>query len=149
MESSYSPPRNVTLYGLAMLISLVGLADAIYLTVHHLTGESVRCTISGGCSAVLGSPYAVVAGIPIAALGASAYFIAFSLATMAAFGSELARKLLPLVIAPMLIATLWLFYLQAFVLHAYCDFCLLSGAMTLSLTILVVAACVIHHKKLR
>jgi uncharacterized membrane protein len=126
------------LYGLAMLISLIGLGDAVYLTVHHLTGQSVRCAVSSGCSAVLSSAYATLAGIPIAAIGAAAYFMAFSLATLAAFGYDRARTWLVLVIAPMLLSTLWLFYLQAFVLRAYCDFCLLSAAMTLGLTILVV-----------
>jgi len=128
------------LYVLAMLISLVGLGDAIYLTVHHLTGESVRCAVSSGCSAVLSSSYAVFAGVPIAAIGAAAYFIAFSLSTLAAFGSERARGWLFLIVVPMLISTLWLLYLQTFVLHAYCDFCLLSALMTLTLTVLVLVA---------
>jgi uncharacterized membrane protein len=138
MESSTSPRRISLLYGLAMVISLVGLGDAVYLTVQHLTGQSVRCAVSSGCSAVLGSAYATLAGIPIAAIGAAAYFMAFSLATLAAFGSYRARTWLALVIAPMLLSTLWLLYLQAFVLRAYCDFCLLSAAMTVGLTILVV-----------
>jgi uncharacterized membrane protein len=138
MESSASPRRISLLYGLAMLISLVGLGDAVYLTVHHLTGRSVRCTVSDGCSTVLSSVYATLAGIPIAAIGAAAYFMAFSLATLAAFGYDRARAWLALIVAPMLLSTLWLLYLQAFVLRAYCDFCLLSASMTLVLTILVV-----------
>jgi uncharacterized membrane protein len=138
MESSALPRRISLLYGLAMLISLVGLGDAVYLTVHHLTGRSVRCAVSVGCSAVLSSAYATLAGVPIAAIGAAAYFMAFSLATLAAFGYDRARTWLALVVAPMLLSTLWLLYLQAFVLRAYCDFCLLSAAMTLGLTILVV-----------
>jgi uncharacterized membrane protein len=138
MESSASPRRISLLYGLAMLISLVGLGDAVYLTVHHLTGRSVRCTVSDGCSTVLSSVYATLAGIPIAAIGAAAYFMAFSLATLAAFGYDRARAWLAIIVAPMLLSTLWLLYLQAFVLRAYCDFCLLSASMTLVLTILVV-----------
>jgi uncharacterized membrane protein len=136
MESSSR--RIYLLYGLAMLISLIGLGDAVYLTVHHLTGQSVRCAVSGGCSAVLGSAYATLAGIPVAAIGAAAYFLAFSLATLAAFGYSQARTLFALVIAPMLISTLWLLYLQAFVLRAFCDFCLISAGMTIVLTTLVV-----------
>jgi uncharacterized membrane protein len=136
MESSSR--RIYLLYGLAMLISLIGLGDAVYLTVHHLTGQSVRCAVSGGCSAVLGSAYATLAGIPVAAIGAAAYFLAFSLATLAAFGYSQARTWFALVIAPMLISTLWLLYLQAFVLRAFCDFCLISAGMTIVLTTLVV-----------
>jgi uncharacterized membrane protein len=66
------------LYVVAAVLSLLGLADALYLTIEHVTGQSVRCTILAGCSAVLSSPYAVVAGIPLAAIGAAAYFAVFS-----------------------------------------------------------------------
>jgi uncharacterized membrane protein len=140
MESSYAATGIMWRYGLAMMVCLVGLGDAIYLTVHHLTGQSVRCAISGGCSVVLSSPYAIFAGIPIAAIGALAYFIAFSLATLAAFGYKRAQDWLILIVAPMFVSTLWLLYLQTFILRAYCDFCMLSAAMTITLTILAIVA---------
>jgi len=128
------------IYGPAMLISLIGLGDSIYLTIQHLTGHSVRCSVTTGCSAVLSSHYATVAGVPTAAFGALAYFTAFSLATLAAFGHARARTALAILVAPMLITTLWLFYVQAFVLRAYCEYCLLSAGMTLTLAALVAAA---------
>ncbi len=128
------------LYGIAALVSLVGLADSIYLTVEHLTGQSVRCTITSGCSEVLSSPYATVRGYPLAALGAIAYFLFFSLATLAAFGYRSLGKLLVPLVAVMFVTTLWLFYLQAFVIHAFCQFCLLSALVTTTLTILVILA---------
>lgn len=123
-----------------MLFSLIGLLDSIYLTVQHLTGKSVKCTVTGGCSKVLSSSYATIAGMPTAAFGALAYFTAFSLATLALFGYKQARTGLAILIVPMILTTLWLFYLQAFVLHAFCEFCLLSATMTLMLTALVVLA---------
>src|SRR5215211_3930962 len=122
---------SVIIYGLAMVISLIGLGDSIYLTVQHLSGRSVKCTVTSGCSAVLSSSYATLAGIPTAAFGVLAYFAAFSLATLAVFGYGWARTWLMLLVAPMLAMTLWLVSVQAFVLHAYCEFCLLSAAMTL------------------
>lgn len=125
------------LFGLAALLSLGGLADSIYLTVTHLTGEDVTCLASSGCSEVLSSAYASVGNIPLGALGALGYFVAFSLATLAAFDYPRARTLLTVVVAGMLATTLWLLYVQAFVLHAFCDFCLLSAALTLSLSALV------------
>ena len=128
------------IYVPAMLVSLVGLADSVYLTVQHLTGQSVKCTVTNGCSAVLGSKYAMIAGIPTAAFGALAYFAAFSLATLAVFGYAQARTGLAILVVPMVLMTGWLFFLQAFVLHAFCEFCLLSAAMTLTLTALVIAA---------
>ena len=119
------------------LLSLVGLADSIYLTVQHATGQSVRCTIISGCSEVLSSPYATIRGVPLALLGAGAYFTVFSLATLSAFGYAFARKLLLVVVGLMFLTTLWLLYLQAFVIGQFCQFCLLSAAVTIILSLLV------------
>ena len=128
------------LYITAAIVSLIGLADAIYLTVEHVTGQSVRCTIIAGCSEVLSSRYAVVAGLPLAAVGAAAYFSVFSLATLAAFGYRVAGTLMTAVVLLMFLFSLWLIYLQAFVIHAFCQFCLLSAAVTTALTIIALLA---------
>lgn len=119
-------------------LALVGLADAIYLTVQHVTGQSLRCTIVSGCSEVLSSSYASINGIPLALIGAVAYFTVFSLATLAAFAYPLVGKLLLVVIGLMFLTTLWLIYLQAFVIGQFCQFCLLSALVTIVLSILVV-----------
>lgn len=137
-ESPPHAPRLSRLFALAAVLSLVGLADAIYLTVEHLTGRSVRCSVTSGCSEVLASPYATVGGYPLAAFGALAYFTAFSLATLAAFGSERAGSLLAVLVALMFATSLWLLYLQAFVLHAFCQYCLLSAAITTLLLVIVI-----------
>lgn len=136
-DSRPSAARRNYLYAAAALLSLVGLADAIYLTVEHLAGRSVRCTITTGCEEVLKSAYATVGSIPLAALGSLGYFTAFSLATLAAFGNEKARSLLFYLVALMLVVSVWLFIVQAFVLKAFCQFCLLSGAVTLLLSVIV------------
>ena len=140
MEETNQPNiarRAATLYSVAALVSLIGLADSIYLTVEHLAGRSVRCTITSGCSEVLSSPYASVRGFPLAAIGAMAYFVVFSLATLAAFGYRSVGKLLTLLVTAMFLTTLWLLYLQAFVIHQFCQFCLLSALVTTTLTVLV------------
>jgi uncharacterized membrane protein len=133
--------RKVALpYGVAGLVSLLGLADSIYLTVEHISGRSVPCTIVSGCSEVLSSPYASVRGIPLALIGATAYFSAFSLATLAAFDYKLAATLLTFLVGLMFLTTLWLIYLQAFVIGHFCQFCLLSAIVTTILTVLVAIA---------
>jgi len=47
------------------------------------------------------------------------------------------RKLLAAIVTAMFLTTLWLFYLQAFVIHHFCQFCLLSALVTTTLTVLV------------
>jgi len=118
---------------LAAVIALIGLADSIYLTIKHYTGEAVPCSVVEGCEQVLTSSYAEVAGFPLAAFGAIAYFIAFALAILAAFGNRLMWRLFSVQVVFMMVFTIWLFYLQAFVIGAFCQFCLLSAATTLVL----------------
>src|SRR5687768_10899241 len=136
-----APSRKAALlYGVAALVSLAGLTDSIYLTIEHISGRSVKCTIVSGCSEVLSSPYATVGGIPLALIGAAAYFSVFSLATLAAFEYKLAGTLLTLLTGLMFLTTLWLLYLQAFVIGHFCQFCLVSALVTTILTVLVVIA---------
>jgi len=134
------------LYFTAAVVSLLGLADAIYLTVEHVTGQSVRCTIVAGCSEVLSSQYAVMAGVPLALIGAAAYFGVFSLSTLAAFGYRIAGTLLTVLVVLMFLFSLWLIYLQAFVIHAFCQFCLLSAAITTALTVIVLIRVILARK---
>jgi uncharacterized membrane protein len=128
------------LYVVAALLSLLGLADALYLTIEHVTGQSVRCTIISGCSAVLSSPYAVVAGLPLAAIGAAAYFAVFSLAILILFGYRNASKLLSAMVIAMFAVSLWLIYLQAFVIREFCQYCLLSAVITTALLVVTLIA---------
>jgi uncharacterized membrane protein len=127
------------LYAAVAIVSVVGLADATYLTVQALTGETLSCGGSPDCFRVLGSSYAKVGGIPVAMLGALAYFSAFTFATFAAFGYARAPKFLALMVGMMFLATLWLLYVQAFLLHAYCRYCLLSAAITFLIAGLLIA----------
>lgn len=126
------------IYSIAAIISLVGLAEGTYLTVLNLTGETAICGGSAGCFEVLGSSYAKIGPIPVAALGALAYFTAFAFATFAAFGRAQARIFFAATVLSMFAMTLWLLYVQAFLLHAFCRYCLFSTAMIFFLTGMVV-----------
>jgi uncharacterized membrane protein len=127
------------LYAVAAIVALAGLADATYLTVQALTGETLSCGGSPDCFRVLGSSYARVGGVPVALVGTVAYFSAFAFATFAAFGYARVRTLLIPTVGAMFLVTLWFLYVQAFLLHAYCRYCLFSAAITFLLTGLVIA----------
>ena len=122
----------------AAVVALAGLVDAVYLTVKHFLDEKVPCSLVAGCEQVLTSQYAEIFGIPTAAFGALAYFSVFSLAILAAFGNRRMWFLFGLTTVLMLIFTIWLLYLQAFVINAFCQFCLLSAATTLTLFIIAI-----------
>jgi uncharacterized membrane protein len=130
---------EIILYCVAALICLVGVTEATYLTVMALTGETAICGGSGNCFEVLGSKFAKIGGIPIASFGAVAYFTAFSCATFAAFGHARAQAFFSIVVGAMFAFTLWLLFVQAFLLHAFCQYCLFSAAMIFLLAGIVVA----------
>jgi uncharacterized membrane protein len=127
------------LYTVVAIVAVAGLADATYLTVQALTGETLSCGGSPDCFRVLGSSYAKLGGIPVAILGALAYFTVFTFATFAAFGYSRAPKFLALIAGAMFLTTLWLLYVQAFLLHAYCRYCLFSAAITFLIAGLLIA----------
>ncbi len=130
----------VIIYSVTAFLALVGLAETTYLSALHLAGAHVTCVTAANCASVLGSVYASFGGIPLAAIGALGYFTAFSLATLAAFGYGLAVRLLGLTVGLMFLTTLGLLYLQAFVLHAFCDYCLFSAALIFLMAGLLIAA---------
>jgi len=131
---------QIVIYAIVALISLAGLADATYLAVQALTGETMVCGGSPDCFKVLGSPYARIGGVPLAFIGALSYFCVFSFAILAAFGYARVRRLLLFTVWSMFAVTLWLLYTQAFILHAFCRYCLFSAAMVFLLAGLIVAS---------
>src|SRR5689334_22034755 len=99
---------------LAAAVALIGLFDAIYLTIHKYNGENVPCGLTGGCEMVLSSAWAEIWGIPLSAFGAAAYFIAFSLSLLAAYGNRLLWKLFGLQAIFMAGYSVYLLYVQKY-----------------------------------
>jgi uncharacterized membrane protein len=115
-----------------VLIAFLGLVDTLYLGIKR--GKPVPCSITTGCEEVLNSSYSAVAGVPISWFGFAFYLAVFSASVFALFGSE---NLLRLVFWPALagfVISMGLLAIQAFVLRAYCQYCLASaGLVTLIL----------------
>ncbi|HEX6124213.1 MAG TPA: vitamin K epoxide reductase family protein [Pyrinomonadaceae bacterium] len=125
----------------ASFVALVGVADSVYLTVKHFTAEPVPCSLISGCETVLTSSYAeVMEGVPLAAMGAVAYFIAFSLAILAAYGNRVLWTVFGIQVVLMSLFTVWLLYLQAYVIGAFCQFCLVSAATTFTMLLIFLAS---------
>jgi len=121
---------------IAAAVACFGLADSGYLTIKHLQGSFIRC--GDECSAVLGSRYAEgIAGVPLAGFGAMAYATALAAALLAANGIGAGRKVLAVLAPIMALISVWLVYLQAFVIHSFCKYCLASAAASFILAGLV------------
>ena len=128
----------------AAMVAVIGLADSGYLTVKHLRGDYVRC--DNDCSAVLGSKYADVSGVPLAGIGAIAYIAVLIAAVLAALGYRRARHAVAFLAMPMAVTSLWLVYLQGFVIHSFCRYCLLSAAACITLAALVLTEWLLYRR---
>jgi uncharacterized membrane protein len=114
-------------------LGLLGAAIAGYLTVTWAADVAPVCT-TGGCAKVQSSEYAELVGVPVAALGLGAYLAIVATALRA--GPAPAAIGAALALAGVAFSA-YLFVIQAFVLEAFCLWCLLSDAVML---VLVVAA---------
>lgn len=113
------------------VLALLGAGIAAYLTYVRYTGGTVACT-TGGCELVQGSRYSAVAGIPVALIGLVGYLcIAASTLVRGEAGAAIGLALTAVGFA---FAT-YLLYLQAFVIEAFCHWCLASDGV---LTVLLV-----------
>ncbi len=120
----------------------IGFIDATYLTMLHFLNRIPPCSI-GSCEIVTTSTYSVIFGIPVALLGAL-YYLAL-LAVIITFATSdplvdgqkkyLALRVLATIVSIGMLFTLFLVYLQLFVLHAICLYCMLSATTTLILFI--------------
>jgi uncharacterized membrane protein len=139
--------RIAWLYGAIAVVALIGLVDAGYLTIEHLSGRSLQCTIIAGCDVVLASKYSKAFGVPVSLLGAIAYFVVFSIATLIAFDYTSLKIPLLIIVAIMALTSIWLIYLQAFVIGYFCQYCLLSAATSFTLFALTIVARVSEKRK--
>ena len=120
-----------------LVVSMLGFADAAYLTAKHYTGETPTCIIFSGCDVVTTSTYSTIGGIPIALLGALFYLGVFVL--MLIFvdrRATMALKIVAVISLPAILFTSWLVYLQLFVLHALCFYCVTSAVFSTTICIL-------------
>ena len=105
------------------VVALVGVTVAGYLTVVHYRPASLICTGGGGCETVQESEYAELVGIPVALLGLGAYLAVLALVL---WDTPLARTLAAAVGLAGLGFAAYLVILQAFVIEAWCVWCLVN-----------------------
>ncbi len=118
---------------LLILFSLLGLADASYLTYYHYAHFYLPCgTTIGQCDLVLGSSYAVLFGLPLALYG-----VFFYLSVLGILLTKVKARFLVVVSLAGLLASFYFVYLQLFVIGAICYYCM-GSAITSTLIFLLV-----------
>lgn len=124
---------------LAALVALAGLFVALYLTMFKMgyIGNLV-CTV-GSCETVQTSRWATLFGMPVAAWGVAFYLgvLAVSLGGISASLQDRVgvSRLLVGMTAIGVLFSLWLTYLELFVIHAICMWCVISAILSLILLV--------------
>jgi uncharacterized membrane protein len=110
----------------AALTSAAGVGIAGYLTWAHYADASVLCIAGGGCETVQESSYSELAGMPVAVLGLAGYALLLGLVTWDAPEARLAAATLAFV---GLVFSVYLLTVQAFVIDAFCVWCVANDVV--------------------
>jgi uncharacterized membrane protein len=121
------------------VVALFGLLDAAYLTYTRFAGIVPPCSIGifSGCATVAKSSYSVFLGIPLSLIGVFFYFLTLVIAVTLIYKKIKvgADALLYLSVLGGLFS-LYFVYLQAFVIRAFCIYCVASAIASFVLVIL-------------
>lgn len=119
---------------LIALLAIAGIVVSVLALRVHYSTESAPCSINEkwDCGIVNHSPYAVVYGVPVAALGIAGYLLIAVLALMRRRGFSLVAALAGMAFA------LYLTHIEASVLGVWCLYCVISQGVIAAITLLAI-----------
>ena len=117
------------------VLAVVGLGIAGYLTYVHYAGIHVLCAASGGCETVQTSSYSKLAGVPVPVLGLIGYAGILVSLFVPGDAGRLATAGLALVGFGF---SVYLTYLEVFVIKAICQWCVGSAVLMTAIAVLAV-----------
>jgi uncharacterized membrane protein len=125
----------------AATLSLLGLFVAVYLWLYKAGYIGTLACGAGGCETVQLSPYSVFLGVDVALYGVAGYLALFALSLVGLRPDLLGRAWLDrmlVVLSGIGVAfTLYLTWLELFVIHAICRWCVASAVI---ITLIFLAA---------
>jgi vitamin-K-epoxide reductase (warfarin-sensitive) len=126
-------------YLLALLVIAGVVVSVLALRVHYST-ETAPCSINEkwDCGIVNHSPYAMIGGVPVAAIGIAGYLLIGMLALLRRRSLVLAATLVGMAFA------LYLSHIEARVLGVWCLYCVISQAIIAVMTLLAIGWVVWH-----
>ena len=128
----------------AALMSLVGVFVSAYLYLYKIGRIGTLACGTGGCEAVQTSVWSRFLGVEVALIGLVGYALLFGVALLA-LRPALIRERWPAALLAALawggvLFTLYLTYLELFVIHAICRWCVGSAAIIVTILILALLA---------
>ncbi|HBI25202.1 MAG: Vitamin K epoxide reductase [Candidatus Wolfebacteria bacterium GW2011_GWC2_39_22] len=122
--------NNTIIVWTILALSVAGFTDAVYLAMKRIIGSPINCFAFSGCDTVAQSTYSAIFGIPLSLLGAIFYAVTIILITY--YLQRRTKKGLQRVLAMAILGgvfALYLFALQAFVIKAWCLYCVISDTI--------------------
>ncbi len=127
---------------ISLLLALLGLFDALYLLWTYTSPSRPMVCFGTGCDAVRASVFSHVHGVPMPVFGVAGYV----LVALLIVAETLAPAALAIEVRYALagatgfgfLFSLYLEYLQAFVIHAFCAWCVTSGLVMTALCALAI-----------
>jgi len=115
------------------LLALLGFFVALYLWLHQIgVGGELKCG-TGGCDTVQASRWSHQLGIPVAFYGVAGYAVILAVAIAGLQPSWLERRgptfLLAALATGGVLFSVWLTYLELFVINAICRWCVTSAVI--------------------
>lgn len=116
-----------------IVLAVVGMGWASYLTYVHYSGEAPFCSIKGNpCQQVQTSKYSELAGVPVALIGAIGYLVI--LGSLLASDGEGGRFATAALALGGFGFSVYLTYREVFTLHKICEDCVASAVIMTILT---------------
>ncbi|MCL5670959.1 MAG: thioredoxin domain-containing protein [Acidobacteria bacterium] len=125
---------------LLMALSLVGLFDSIYLMWEYTSPANPMVCMGGGCDAVRASAYAHLGGLPVPLYGVFMYgflvLLLFLFPLLPTAFARLTQYIVLLISGAAFLFSVYLTGIEAFVLHAWCMWCVLSALLVTAIFLL-------------
>jgi len=121
----------------AAVLSLVGLFVSAYLYLYKIGRIGTLACGAGGCETVQTSAWSRFAGVEVALIGVVGYALLFGVALVGLRPAQVARRwpeqLLAALAGGGVLFTIYLTYLELFVIHAICRWCVGSAVIIVGL----------------
>ena len=127
-----------------MVLAFCGLSDSLYLTQNEMSNTPLLCSVQNlsGCNIVATSQYANLFGIPLAEYGALFYaFIFIAAALEIVIFDQLLRRMLQGFSLIGILISIYLTFIEVYVIHALCIYCIASALIAL---LIFIFACLIE-----
>lgn len=119
-------PAEGTLRRIATFAATFGIGVAAYIAIAQADGGAPACLAGGGCETVSRSSHSELAGIGVAAIGVAGYALLLVTALLRGDPARIAGFALALTGFGF---SVYLTYLELFVIDAICQWCLASALL--------------------